>query len=244
MINQWPSFGAKQGFAQQMMKLESAFNEYDSQSTNPLSEDIKIACLLRCVTGQLKQHLNVAVTDTTKYADLRSLVLRWDNAQTRWDTAVAATYSLGDGRGGSGGHGIQPMDVDAIGALSWKGKGKDKGKGKGKHDNKTKAKIKEKEDGPTSMQTKARTKEKARARISVKSVFIAGRRAIGRETVSSSRETLRMLSNKLLPQVMINLLQSDDQHAVEWRVEHCAGVQCFRLERRAPLFALCQEGHR
>ena len=27
MINQWPSFDAKQGFAQQMMKLESAFNE-------------------------------------------------------------------------------------------------------------------------------------------------------------------------------------------------------------------------
>ena len=66
-----------------MMKLESAFNEYDIQSPQPLSEDIKIACLLRCVSGQLKQHLNVAVTDKTKYADLRALVLRWDNAQTR-----------------------------------------------------------------------------------------------------------------------------------------------------------------
>ena len=63
MINQWPSFDHKQGYAQQMMKLEAACNEYDSQSSTPLSEDIKIACLLRCVTGQLKQHLNVAVTD-------------------------------------------------------------------------------------------------------------------------------------------------------------------------------------
>ena len=141
MINQWPSFDHKQGYAQQMMKLEAAFNEYDTQSSTPLSEDIKIACLLRCVTGQLKQHLNVAVTEKTKYADLRSLVLRWDNAQTRWDTAVAATYSLGDGRGSSG---FQPMDVDAIGALSYKGKskGKDyKGKAKGKdYNNKGKSK--------------------------------------------------------------------------------------------------------
>ncbi|CAE7314572.1 unnamed protein product, partial [Symbiodinium sp. KB8] len=141
MINQWPSFDHKQGYSQQMMKLEAAFNEYDSQSSTPLSEDIKIACLLRCVTGQLKQHLNVAVTDKTKYADLRSLVLRWDNAQTRWGTAVAATYSLGDGRGSSG---FQPMDVDAIGALSYKGKnkGKDyKGKPKGKdYNNKGKSK--------------------------------------------------------------------------------------------------------
>ena len=140
MINQWPSFDHKQGYSQQMMKLEAAFNEYDSQSSTPLSEDIKIACLLRCVTGQLKQHLNVAVTDKTKYADLRSLVLRCGNAQTRRDTAVAATYSLGDGRGSSG---FQPMDVDAIGALSYKGKntGKDyKGKPKGKDYNKGKSK--------------------------------------------------------------------------------------------------------
>ena len=83
---------------------------------------------------------------------------------------------------------------------------------KARASSKTKAKIKEKEDGPTSMQTKARTKAKARARIRVKSVFIAGRRAIGRETVSSSRETLRTLSNRLLPQVMINLLQSMMRH--------------------------------
>ena len=134
LINQWPGFDAKQGFAQQMMKLESAFNEYDTQSPQPLSEDIKIACLLRCVSGQLKQHLNVAVTDKTKYADLRALVLRWDNAQTRWDTAVAAHYALGDGKGSQG---PQPMEIDSIGALTWKGekgkKGKGKfGKGKGK----------------------------------------------------------------------------------------------------------------
>ena len=134
LINQWPGFDAKQGFAQQMMKLESAFNEYDTQSPQPLSEDIKIACLLRCVSGQLKQHLNVAVTDKTKYADLRALVLRWDNAQTRWDTAAAAHYALGDGKGSQG---PQPMEIDSIGALTWKGekgkKGKGKfGKGKGK----------------------------------------------------------------------------------------------------------------
>ncbi|CAE7524932.1 unnamed protein product [Symbiodinium natans] len=113
-INQWPSFNPKEGFSQQMLKLEAAFSEYDDHSQQGLSEDTKIACLLRCVTGQLKQHLNVAVTDKTKYADLRSLVLRWDNAQTRWDNAVAATYSLGDGRGGQSQS--QPMEVDSIGS--------------------------------------------------------------------------------------------------------------------------------
>ena len=53
---------------------------------------------------------------------------------------MAATYSLGDGRGGTG---FQPVDVDAIGALSYKGKnkGKDpKGKPKGKDYNKGKSK--------------------------------------------------------------------------------------------------------
>ena len=158
-----------------------------------------------------------------KYADLRSLVLRWDNAQTRLEHCCCCYYSLGDGRGGSGGHGIQPMDVDAIGALSWKGKGKDKGKGKGKHDNKGKTKEgkgkqqnkrQRSRKGGWSNQhaNKGKNKGKARARIRVKSVFIAGRRAIGRETVSSSRETLRTLSNRLLPQVMINLLQSMMRH--------------------------------
>ncbi|CAE7512900.1 unnamed protein product [Symbiodinium natans] len=93
-INSWPTFENKHGIAQQLLKLEAAMNEYETLQRGGLTEDTKIAAVLRWVTGQLRQHVNVLVTDTTTYDEVRALVLRWDAAQQRWSHSVAQSYGL------------------------------------------------------------------------------------------------------------------------------------------------------
>ncbi|CAE7841011.1 GIP [Symbiodinium sp. CCMP2592] len=57
-INSWPSFAAQQGLAQQLLRLESAFEEYERLEP----ENNKMATLLSCLTGQLRQHANAKAT--------------------------------------------------------------------------------------------------------------------------------------------------------------------------------------
>ena len=132
-INGWPSFDTRQGLAQQLLRLEAAFEEYEQLEPGGLPENHKMAALLSCLSGQLRQHANVNISDDSRYLDLRSLVLRWDGAQTKWQSSVALSYGLHDSsKGLQDAGGPVPMEIDRVG---YKGeKGKDKGKGKAKGD--------------------------------------------------------------------------------------------------------------
>ncbi|CAE7721765.1 GIP [Symbiodinium sp. CCMP2592] len=122
-ISAWPAFDAKQGISQQLVRLETAFEEYERLVPGGVPENHKMATLLGCLSGQLRQHANVVITDDSSYRDLRELVLRWDGAQTRWSSSVALSYGLQESAKG--------LKQDTGGKH---GKGKnDKGKqGKGK----------------------------------------------------------------------------------------------------------------
>ena len=119
--------------AQQLLRLEAAFEEYEQLEPGGLPENHKMAALLSCLSGQLRQHANVNISDDSRYLDLRSLVLRWDGAQTKWQSSVALSYGLHDSsKGLQDAGGPVPMEIDRVG---YKGeKGKDKGKGKAKGD--------------------------------------------------------------------------------------------------------------
>ena len=132
-INGWPSFDTRQGLAQQLLRLEATFEEYEQLEPGGLPENHKMAALLSCLSGQLRQHANVNISDDSRYLDLRSLVLRWDGAQTKWQSSVALSYGLHDSsKGLQDAGGPVPMEIDRVG---YKGeKGKDKGKGKAKGD--------------------------------------------------------------------------------------------------------------
>ena len=108
-----------------------------------------VATLPRCLTGHLRSHCNLVVTDKTTYNELRAMILRYDAAVTRWEPALMRSFEIGRGQThGSASDGPSPMDVDRVQKGKGKGKGgykggkgdykgdKGKGKGKGKYDNK------------------------------------------------------------------------------------------------------------
>ena len=133
-ISQWPIFDGRQGLLAQVVKLEQAMAEYDSIASQALSDDQRVASLLRCLSGPLMKHVQLVMEDHWDYSMLRALVLRFDAASSKWSSSIAATYGLGDGRGSQQG-GPTPMEIDRIGKGKGKGKDKGKDKGKGKYQN-------------------------------------------------------------------------------------------------------------
>ena len=139
-LTSWPSFAMNQQLQPQLLRLEDALEEARKAGAT-IPDQLKQAILLKSVSGQLRTHLNLAIQETTTFAELRDHVLRWDRSQQRWngllfsDEAASSTAA--------------PMEVDRIYSSGKKG-GKDKGKGwqqKGQQKGKGKSKTKSKGDG-------------------------------------------------------------------------------------------------
>ena len=138
-INSWPSLFPQQGMMLQLSKLEQAQREYELASNTTLTDDRKMAILLKCLTGQLKQYTNLMIANSSTYSELRQLVQRWELSQTKWANPIAASYQDQDEP--------TPMEIDRIKGKG-KGKGKyDKGKGKNKPGKDKGGKGKDKQPG-------------------------------------------------------------------------------------------------
>ena len=122
-ITSYPSFNMQKPLLSQLIKLEEMFEETRKSGT-PVQEELKVAILLKCITGPLKTQLNLMLDGSAKYSDVRDQVLRWDRSQQKWTGLVIPSD---DNRADD----AVPMEVDRIGEKGWrKGKG-DKGKSKG-----------------------------------------------------------------------------------------------------------------
>ena len=118
LIMNWPSFSNKTSLLSQVMKLENAYAEYERLGT-ALAEEIRTAVLMRCITGQLKVWLQLQITETTSYNQLRELVVSYERSTARWTESMVLGAEVPDSSA--------PMEVDRI----QKGKGAGK-KGQGK----------------------------------------------------------------------------------------------------------------
>ncbi len=124
LIMNWPIFNSKVSLLSQIMKLENAYAEYERLGT-ALTEEIRSAVLMRCLTGQLKVWLQLQINEGTTYLQLRELIVSYERSTSKWtEPMVLGADAVVDTSA--------PMEVDRIQAQQ-KGKGfkgKD-GKGKG-----------------------------------------------------------------------------------------------------------------
>ena len=133
----------QQSLQPQLLRLEEALEEA-KRAGSTIPDQLQQAILLKCVSGQLRTHLNLAIEEKTTFSELRERVLRWDRSQQRRSSLV---FAEGDGS--------QPMEIDRI--YDWNDGGKKGGKGKGKGDQKGKGKGKNKgksKDGKNGMKGK------------------------------------------------------------------------------------------
>ena len=118
----WPSFQMGHAIQPQLLKLEDAFEEARRASVT-LQDEIKVAVVLRCISGQLRTHVSLQLNEGMTYKELRECLMKWDRAQQKWSHLVNTQETVA-------------MEIDRIegkGEKGKKGKGKnEKGKGKGK----------------------------------------------------------------------------------------------------------------
>lgn len=127
----WPVFAMNKPLQAQLLRLEDAYEKI-SRAGSALGDEVKIAILLRCVTGALKTHPSFNLKENSKYNEVREEVLLWDRAHQKWSNLVQPQEDSG---GGAGNHSDPVhMEIDRTKVKSGKfGKGKsNKGSSKGK----------------------------------------------------------------------------------------------------------------
>ena len=119
--------------------LETDLNDWEveiekyERSSQPLNEDVKVGLLMSHTPSELQKHLQLNTTLTSRYSEVRAVVLNYCKAKS-FNTKTSERT---------------PMEVDAVWRWYQKGKSDAKGKGKGKSDwnQKGKSKSKGKSDG-------------------------------------------------------------------------------------------------
>ena len=151
-LTSWPAFVMSQPLQPQLLRLEDALEEARRAGTS-IPDQLQQAILLKCVGGQLRTHLNLAIQESTSFKDLREHVLRCDRSQQKWSGLIFADDTTST-----------PMEVDRV--YAGKKGGKDKGKGftqKGPSKGKSKGKTKSKQEGKSSYKGKQKGDGKGKA---------------------------------------------------------------------------------
>ena len=130
LMRQLASWSFKEGgLHEQLVQFEEAVASYETASSKVYPEDLVIASVVGGLKEPLRSQVQLRMTSTTTYTEIRSWILQYEAVNTPWSTTLSSR-----GGGGSSHGGPQPMDVDQIWAKRKGDKGKKgdyKGKGKG-----------------------------------------------------------------------------------------------------------------
>ena len=91
-----------------VMRLEEHFVQFEKLG-GKLTDEMKSAVLLTCVTGPLKVHPNMSLNENSSYSKIREVIRSYDTATTRWTESNVTVFPLqaaGDSTGAT------PMEVD------------------------------------------------------------------------------------------------------------------------------------
>ena len=100
-LTNWQPFNMQQLLQPQLLRLEEALEEA-RRAGSTIPDQLQQAILLKCVSGQLKTHLNLAIQDSTTFQELREQVLKWDrrSAEMELTGVCRRIYFNGDANGG------------------------------------------------------------------------------------------------------------------------------------------------
>ena len=124
----YPTFGKDKSSLECILAFEQMVQQFEEASESSYPNELKSATLIRCCHAKVREYLQLTVTDSTTYADIREAILSHDRASKVWSQETVMR-SLTQGQGEQRTDGPTPMEVDRI---EKGGKRKEKGKYKGK----------------------------------------------------------------------------------------------------------------
>ena len=114
-------------FEESFSNWEYDIQQYESDNSTALPDQVKVAVLMNRTRGPLQQHLHLNAGQSPTYAEIRTTITEYQRAHTTFSrlqqnqsSAVSTNYNGG----------AAPMDIGAISKGKYKGRGKGKYKGK------------------------------------------------------------------------------------------------------------------
>ena len=100
-------FAEGKSISEQLPLYESIVNEYERISGHDYADDAKVASILQAVPAHLRAHLQLWITDSTTYEQLKNKVTELEALATRWDSSNSLSLpTAGHGRSSSHGGGL------------------------------------------------------------------------------------------------------------------------------------------
>ena len=131
----FPAFDKSKTFLEHIQSLERVRTEYRKVAGVDIGDDLQLSVLIRCLPKYLQQHIQLQLTESSSYQNVRDAVWSYETVTQSWSEKKALT-ELGVVGSTPSASGPAPMEIDAVQQFGGYGKGK-KGKGKGKSDGKS-----------------------------------------------------------------------------------------------------------
>ena len=137
-LMQTPHFTKDKTMREQIQSMERVAAEYAKISGHDVTPDVMLGVLLRVLPAQVRQHVQLSLTESSSYSSVRDYILSYELSSTTWNpTRVQQALGMLPSTGSKAEQGAQPMDIDQVGAITRKGKDRDS-KGRGRGDSKGK----------------------------------------------------------------------------------------------------------
>ena len=127
-----PAFGKEKSLYDHVQGLDRLISEYQKAGGQPVSEEVALSVLVRCLPTHIRQHIQLSLDERSTYANIRNRVLGFESVTSNWTASrIHSEFGISGGLSSSDPSGPTPMEIDRFES---KGKGKGNGKGKGKTD--------------------------------------------------------------------------------------------------------------
>eukprot|EP00435_Cladocopium_sp_Y103_P060934 s180_g22.t1 len=122
-----PTFGKDKSLHDHIQGMDRLIFEYQKASGLTVPDEVSLSVLIRCLPAHIRQHIQLTLDETAKYATVRSRVLGFETVTNNWaPSRIHSEFGITGGASSSTAHdtgGPMPMDISRV-----ETKGKQKGK--------------------------------------------------------------------------------------------------------------------
>ncbi|CAE7676733.1 unnamed protein product [Symbiodinium sp. CCMP2592] len=99
-----------------LLTYEKLVAEYEKLSEGkPYDENLKIGTVLKGLPNELRKHILIGLTPTTKYADIRKKLLEYERSTHSWNAEnILQSFNMESATKNTPYNGPQPMDIDRV----------------------------------------------------------------------------------------------------------------------------------
>ena len=127
-LAQYPVFSKDRSVLESILQYEQTIQHFEEASGSTYPEELKSATLIRCCGNKLREHLQLSITESSTYKEIREKIMSYEKVSKAWSQETILRQIQADSQGDASGP--TPMDVDRVEKGKGKGKKGDKG-GKG-----------------------------------------------------------------------------------------------------------------